>query len=219
MLGRVHVHSVVTSSCVHWSVRLNRTHFLVTDIVWIFYHYLAEPNCSSKCENFPYFVTPLLLPLSHGLAEPRRVETPFVATYAQAGAMGGLDRTHLRDDLLPAFRAVGSACSGPCTTVNTSSKPLVSTHPRHRYRASKTGFLGLFASGRAMHSIPDPRARGAPRDWQLTCRLSPRWTWLPPSRKPPWPGSYETYHQYQSAVAGVAMSSIVRFERHARLAT
>ena len=36
------------SSCVHWSVRLNRTYFLVTDIIWvfiwIFYHCLAEPN-------------------------------------------------------------------------------------------------------------------------------------------------------------------------------
>ena len=53
---------VVTSSCVHWTVRLNRTHFQIIDIIWVFcldigYHYLAEPNIQSKCENFPCFLT------------------------------------------------------------------------------------------------------------------------------------------------------------------
>ena len=51
---------MVTSSRLHYSVRVNRTYFLVTDIIWvfiwIFYHYLAEPNYLSMCENFPYFV-------------------------------------------------------------------------------------------------------------------------------------------------------------------
>ena len=56
LASRSHVHGVVTSSCVHYSVWLNQTYFLVTDIIWIFYRYLAEPNYLSKCENFSYFV-------------------------------------------------------------------------------------------------------------------------------------------------------------------
>ena len=52
LASRCHVHGLLTSSCVHWSVRLNRTYFLVTDIIkvfiWIFYHHLTEPNCFIK---------------------------------------------------------------------------------------------------------------------------------------------------------------------------
>ena len=50
---------MLTSSCVHWSVRLNRTYFLVTDIYLdIFITIWLHQIIFSKCENFPYFVNP-----------------------------------------------------------------------------------------------------------------------------------------------------------------
>ena len=82
------------------------------------------------------------------------VEAPFAAIYAQAGALGGLDRTGLAvrgeawsthgylyiapcDDLLPAFRAVGSACS----------KTL-------HHRQDEWQPTGMYSSHQARHSEP-----------------------------------------------------------------
>ena len=117
------------------------------------------------------------------------------------------------DTLLLAFRAPDSACSGPAPPswqVVSHWSPLIA--PRHRHRASKTGrFLGLCAAGRATHSIPEPAASGAPREWRqrspVDLHLSgsgcrPRRNPLRAAsvshclqtagRRSTWPGSYET---------------------------
>ena len=52
---------MVTSSCVHYSVRLNRTYFLVTDIIWVFDRDILS-LFDRSVKTSPYFVTPSFLP-------------------------------------------------------------------------------------------------------------------------------------------------------------